>query len=98
MGCSFRDAQVHESDDGTRITIGKDSALKPYSCGELIYREDDLTYGHYSIEMIASNVVGQVASFFLIANGDTEIDIELTGLNHRIGWMNVWHDGRQNLN
>ncbi|KAF9437856.1 hypothetical protein BGZ76_010872 [Entomortierella beljakovae] len=46
--------------------------------------------------MIASNVVGQVTSFFLIANGDTEIDIELTGLNNSIGWMNVWHAGKQN--
>ncbi|KAF9111516.1 hypothetical protein BGX27_004808 [Mortierella sp. AM989] len=95
-GCSFRDTQVHESSAGTRITIGKDSDLKPYSCGELIYREEDLSYGHYSIDMIASNVVGQVTSFFLIANEETEIDIELTGLNNRIGWMNVWHDQKQN--
>lgn len=95
-GCSFTASQVHESSSGTRITIGKDSDLKPYSCGELILREENLGYGVYSIDMIASNVVGQVTSFFLIANGDTEIDVELTGLNNRIGWMNIWHDQKQN--
>lgn len=55
-----------------------------------------MTYGRYSIDMIASNVVGQVTSFFLIANGESEIDVELTGLNNRIGWMNIWHGGKQN--
>ncbi|KAF9325207.1 hypothetical protein BG006_011287 [Podila minutissima] len=95
-GCSFTNSQVHESSSGTRITIGHDSDLKPYSCGELIYRGEDMGYGVYSIDMIASNVVGHVTSFFLIANEDTEIDIELTGLNNRIGWMNIWHDQKQN--
>ncbi|KAF9303565.1 hypothetical protein BGZ74_003497 [Mortierella antarctica] len=95
-GCTFTRTQVHESSAGTKITIGKDSALKPYSCGELIYRKDRLGYGHYTIDMIASNILGQVTSFFLIANGDTEIDIELTGLNNKVGWMNVWHDQKQN--
>ncbi|KAF8933076.1 concanavalin A-like lectin/glucanase domain-containing protein [Dissophora ornata] len=95
-GCSFRNTQVHPSDAGTTITIGKDSDLKPYSCGELIYIPGDLGYGTYSIDMIASNIVGQVTSFFLIANGDTEIDVELTGLNNRIGWMNIWHNQKQN--
>ena len=46
--------------------------------------------------MIASNVVGHVTAFFLIANGDTEIDVELTGFNSRVGWMNIWHDHKQN--
>ncbi|GJJ79023.1 endo-1,3-1,4-beta-glycanase ExoK [Entomortierella parvispora] len=95
-GCAFTRTQVHETGAGTQITIGKDSDLKPYSCGELIYREEGLGYGFYSIDMIASNVVGQVTSFFLIANGDTEIDIELTGLNNKVGWMNIWHDRKQN--
>lgn len=95
-GCSYTRTQVHESSAGTTITIGKDSALKPYSCGELIYRKDNLGYGHYTIDMIASNIVGQVTSFFLIANEDTEIDIELTGLNNKVGWMNIWHDKKQN--
>ncbi|KAF9319483.1 hypothetical protein BG003_009008 [Podila horticola] len=95
-GCSFTRTQVHESSNGTKITIGKDSQLKPYSCGELIYRKDKLGYGHYTIDMIASNILGQVTSFFLIANEDTEIDIELTGLNNKVGWMNVWHDKKQN--
>ncbi|KFH64786.1 hypothetical protein MVEG_09517 [Podila verticillata NRRL 6337] len=95
-GCSFTDSQVHESSSGTYITIGTDSDLKPYSCGELIYRQEDMGYGVYSIDMIASNVVGQVTSFFLIANEDTEIDVELTGLNNHIGWMNIWHDQKQN--
>jgi len=95
-GCSFTRTQVHETSDGTRITIGKDSELKPYSCGELIYKQTHLGYGTYSIEMIASHVVGQVTSFFLIANEDTEIDIEVTGLNTRVGWMNIWHEQKQN--
>ncbi|KAG0050073.1 hypothetical protein BGZ83_005158 [Gryganskiella cystojenkinii] len=95
-GCAFTRTQVHETGSGTIITIGKDSALKPFSCGELIYRESGLGYGFYSIDMIASNVVGQVTSFFLIANEDTEIDIELTGLNNKVGWMNIWHNHKQN--
>ncbi|KAI1321190.1 hypothetical protein EDD11_007756 [Mortierella claussenii] len=95
-GCSFTRTQVHESPSGTVITIGKDSELKPFSCGELIHKVTNLGYGTYSIDMIASNIVGQVTSFFLIANEDTEIDIELTGLNARVGWMNVWHDHQQN--
>ncbi|KAG0325567.1 hypothetical protein BGZ99_000450 [Dissophora globulifera] len=96
MDMVLTDSQVHEGSSGTSITIGKDSDLKPYSCGELIYKGEDLAYGRYSIDMIASNVVGQVTSFFLIANGDTEIDVELTGLNNRIAWMNIWHDKQQN--
>ncbi|KAG0223774.1 hypothetical protein BGW41_005364 [Actinomortierella wolfii] len=95
-GCSFRDTQVHEMDGYTKITIGRDSDLKPYSCGELIWRQEDLTYGRYSIDIIASDVVGQVTSFFLIANGDTEIDIEMTGLRTDALWCNIWHDQRQN--
>ncbi|KAG9067944.1 hypothetical protein KI688_011535 [Linnemannia hyalina] len=81
---------------GTKITIGKDSDLKPFSCGELIHKRHNLGYGRYSIDMIASNTVGQVTSFFLIANEVSEIDIELTGLNNKVGWMNVWHDHKQN--
>ncbi|KAF9125751.1 hypothetical protein BGW39_007177 [Mortierella sp. 14UC] len=59
-------------------------------------RSEELGYGHYSIDVIVSNVVGPVTSFFLIANEDTEIDIELTGLNTKVGWMNIWHDRKQN--
>ncbi|KAG0367258.1 hypothetical protein BGZ54_004151 [Gamsiella multidivaricata] len=95
-GCSFVKTQVHQSGEGTTITIGKDSPTKPYSCGELIYRQANMSYGTYSIEMIASKTVGQVTSFFLIANGDTEIDVELTGLDTKLGWMNVWHNNQQN--
>ncbi|KAF9111664.1 hypothetical protein BGX27_004605 [Mortierella sp. AM989] len=95
-GCSFTRTQVHQSEAGTNITIGTDSDRKPYSCGEMIHKQANLTYGTYSIDMIASNVLGQVTSFFLIANGDTEIDIELTGLNNSVGWMNIWHEGKQN--
>ncbi|KAG0212766.1 hypothetical protein BGX28_005612 [Mortierella sp. GBA30] len=95
-GCSFSSSQVHEGSSGTRITIGKGSDSKPYTCGEVIYSKEGLGYGHYSVDMIASNVEGQVTSFFVIAAEDTEIDIELTGLNNRIGWMNIWHDQKQN--
>ncbi|KAG0276679.1 hypothetical protein BGZ96_003190 [Linnemannia gamsii] len=95
-GCSFTRTQVHQESGGTKITIGKDSELKPFSCGELISRQTNLGYGRYSIDMIASNVVGQVTSFFLIANEVSEIDVELTGLNNKVGWMNVWHDHKQN--
>ncbi|KAG0218173.1 hypothetical protein BGX33_008348 [Mortierella sp. NVP41] len=76
-GCSFRDSQVHESSAGTKITTGKGSDF------------EDLGYGVYSIDMVASNVVGQVTSFFLIANEDT-------GYNTNIGWMNIWHNRKQN--
>ncbi|KAF9117706.1 hypothetical protein BGW39_001887, partial [Mortierella sp. 14UC] len=94
--CAFTRTQVHESGSGTKITIGKDSKLKPFSCGELIHHRHNLGYGRYSIDMIASSTVGQVTSFFLIANEISEIDIELTGLNNKVGWMNVWHDRKQN--
>ncbi|KAF9585018.1 hypothetical protein BGW38_004271, partial [Lunasporangiospora selenospora] len=82
-GCSFTRTQVHETSAGTKITIGKDSPLKPYSCGELIYRQKGLGYGRYSIDMIASPV-------------DNEIDIELTGLNNRVAWLNIWAKKSQN--
>ncbi|KAF9926534.1 hypothetical protein BGZ67_008074 [Mortierella alpina] len=94
-GCTFQQSAVKVTNAGTRILIGKDSASKPFSCGELIYGEEGLSYGVYSIDMIASNVVGQVTSFFLIANEDSEIDIEITGLNSHIGWMNIWHAHKQ---
>ena len=45
--------------------------------------------------MKASPVVGQVTGFFLIASQDpaqSEIDIELTGLNNSLAWMNVWYN------
>ncbi|KAF9107050.1 hypothetical protein BGX29_007556 [Mortierella sp. GBA35] len=95
-GCAFTRTPVHESSAGTKIMIGKDSELKPFSCGELIYRRHNLGYGRYSIDMIASNIIGQVISFFLIANEVSEIDVEITGLNNRVGWMNIWHDRKQN--
>ncbi|KAG0269759.1 hypothetical protein DFQ27_002175 [Actinomortierella ambigua] len=95
-GCSFRDTQVHKAKGFTRITIGKDSDSKPYSCGELIWRQEDLTYGRYSMDIMASNVVGHVTSFFLIAEGETEIDVEITGLKPNVLWCNVWHGNRQN--
>jgi len=80
---------------GTQISIGTDSLLKPLSCGEIIHQEENLGYGYYSLDIIASPVVGQVTGFFLIASKDpaqSEIDIELTGLNNGLAWMNVWHD------
>src|SRR5690606_8511884 len=96
-GCSFVLTQVHATEAGTTITIGKNSHLKPYSCGELISTETNIGYGFYSIDMIASNVVGQVTAFFVIVEGESEIDIELTGLNTTIGWMNCWIGDQQIL-
>ncbi|KAG0050075.1 hypothetical protein BGZ83_005160 [Gryganskiella cystojenkinii] len=94
-GSAYNKSQVHASPEGTKITIGKDSLLKPYSCGEIIYKEENLGYGYYSVDILASDVIGQVTGFFLIANKDpaqSEIDIELTGLNSELAWMNVWHN------
>lgn len=84
----FTRTQVHEPGSGTKVTIGKDSELKSFSYGELIHKRQSLNYGRYSIDMISSNIVDQVASFFLIANEVSEIDIELTGLNNRVELMN----------
>lgn len=78
-----------------RPTMTRTLLIPTHTRGELIHRQANLGYGTYSIEMIASDIVGQVTSFFLIANEDTEIDIELTGLNNKVGWMNVWHDHKQ---
>lgn len=94
--CIYMSKSITSSSQGTSITIGK-SSKKPFSCGELISRETNLNYGRYSVDMIPTNIKGHVSGFFLIApNGASEIDIELTGINSTVGWMNVWKDGKQN--
>lgn len=94
--CKYHRDEVRSSPGGTSISIGRQSLLKPFSCGELISRETNLDYGVYSLDMISTNVHGHVTAFFLIANGITEIDIELTGLNSKVLWANVWEGHRQN--
>ncbi|KAG0307068.1 hypothetical protein BGZ97_000518 [Linnemannia gamsii] len=94
--CNYIAQSVTSTSQGTSIAIGRKSSKKPYSCGELISRETNLDYGRYSVDMISTNTKGHVSGFFLIApNGASEIDIELTGLNSMVGWMNVWKDGKQ---
>ncbi|KAG0255695.1 hypothetical protein BGZ95_005702, partial [Linnemannia exigua] len=69
---------------------------KPYSCGQMVNRNRGIGYGKYSIDMIPTDVVGHVTAFFLITHGATpngegsEIDIELTGLNSTVVWLNIW--------
>ncbi|KAF9217573.1 hypothetical protein BGZ59_002994 [Podila verticillata] len=94
--CKYNRDEVRSSPRGTSISIGRQSHLKPFSCGELISRETNLDYGVYSLDMISTSVHGHVTAFFLIANGITEIDIELTGLNSKVVWANVWEGHRQN--
>ncbi|KAF9323338.1 hypothetical protein BG006_001553 [Podila minutissima] len=94
--CKYNRNEVHASPQGTQISIGRQSSLKPFSCGELISRETRLDYGVYSIDMISTSVPGHVTAFFLIANGVTEIDVELTGLNSKVFWANVWQGHKQN--
>ncbi|KAG9067945.1 hypothetical protein KI688_011536 [Linnemannia hyalina] len=94
--CSYMTQSITSTSQGTSIAIGKKSHRKQFSCGELISRETNLNYGRYSVDMISTNTKGHVSGFFLIApNGASEIDIELTGLNSTVGWMNVWKNGAQ---
>ncbi|KAF9303351.1 hypothetical protein BGZ74_003960 [Mortierella antarctica] len=94
--CKYNRNEVHTSSQGTQISIGRQSKLKPFSCGELISRETGLDYGIYSIDLISTSVPGHVTAFFLVANGVTEIDVELTGLNSNVFWANVWQGHKQN--
>lgn len=94
--CKYHRDEVRSSPRGTSISIGRQSLLKPFSCGELISRETNLDYGVYSLDMVSTSIHGHVTAFFLIANGITEIDIELTGLNSKVVWAKVWEGHRQN--
>ncbi|KAF9151366.1 hypothetical protein BG015_006754 [Linnemannia schmuckeri] len=94
--CNYIAQSITSTSQGTSIAIGKKSRRKQFSCGELISRETNLDYGRYSVDMISTNTKGHVSGFFLIApNGASEIDIELTGLDSTVGWMNVWKNGAQ---
>ncbi|KAG0245612.1 concanavalin A-like lectin/glucanase domain-containing protein [Mortierella sp. GBAus27b] len=94
--CTYMNRQIQPSAAGITIPIGKsqNGGRKPFSCGELISRENP-KYGTYSVDMISSNVRGHVTGFFLIALGATEIDIELTGLDSTIVHLNVWKGSTQ---
>ncbi|KAF9393125.1 hypothetical protein CPB97_000027 [Podila verticillata] len=94
--CKYHRNEVRSSPRGTSISIGRQSLLKPFSCGELISRETNLDYGVYSLDMVSTSIHGHVTAIFLIANGITEIDIELTGLNSKVVWAKVWEGHRQN--
>ena len=94
--CSYvRQAVGAPNINGTQITIAKDSTSKPFSCGELVYNKP-AQYGIYSVDMISTNVRGHITGFFLIVNGVSEIDVELTGLNSTVVWLNVWKGSKQN--
>ncbi|KAF9437857.1 hypothetical protein BGZ76_010873 [Entomortierella beljakovae] len=94
--CSYVNKAVVPKGESTSIVIGRDTDLKPYSCGELISRETKLDYGMYSVDMISTSIIGHVTGFFLITSDGTEIDVELTGLNSTIVHLNVWEGSKQN--
>ncbi|KAF8980566.1 hypothetical protein BGZ46_004008 [Entomortierella lignicola] len=93
--CSYTTNSIQPKGGYTSIAIGKDSSLKPFSCGELISRETNLNYGTYSVDMISTSIVGHVTGFFLITTDGTELDVELTGLNSSIVHLNVWDGSTQ---
>ncbi|KAG0355926.1 hypothetical protein BG005_005157 [Podila minutissima] len=94
--CSYIRGAVDTPDiNGTSITIAKKSNRKPFSCGELVHIQRP-QYGVYSVDMISTNVRGHVTGFFLIANGVSEIDVELTGLDSEAVWFNIWEGSKQN--
>ncbi|GJJ79024.1 hypothetical protein EMPS_11383 [Entomortierella parvispora] len=95
-GSPYTTSQVHTGPDGASLTIGKNSQSTSFTGGELIYTPDHLGYGTYSVDMMGSDIVGQVTGFYLISTADgSEIDVELTGLNSTRAWLNVWHDHQQ---
>ncbi|KAF9314516.1 hypothetical protein BG003_004101 [Podila horticola] len=94
--CKYNRNTVSTSTQGTQISIGRQSGSKPFSCGELVSRETRLNYGVYSLDMISTSVLGHVTAFFLVANGVSEMDIELTGLDSTVVWANVWQGHKQN--
>ncbi|KAG0269758.1 hypothetical protein DFQ27_002174 [Actinomortierella ambigua] len=99
-GCQYTSKQVLDNPGngaGSKITIAKGGPGGiPYSCGELIWKREKLTYGKYSVDMkTPPNAVGHVTAFFLIANGKTEIDVELTGLYPKRAWFNIWKGSKQ---
>ncbi|KAG0024440.1 hypothetical protein BGZ81_007712 [Podila clonocystis] len=94
--CSYiRGAVDTPGINGTAITIARKSTRKPFSCGELVHLQRP-QYGIYSVDMISTNVRGHVTGFFLIANGISEIDVELTGLDSNAVWYNIWEGSKQN--
>ncbi|KAG0348712.1 hypothetical protein BG004_004426 [Podila humilis] len=94
--CSYvKEAIGKPSIHGTSIAIDRKSSRKPFSCGELVYAGRP-NYGVYSVEMISTKVRGHITAFFLIApNSASEIDVELTGLDSTVVWLNIWKDGKQ---
>ncbi|KAG0209642.1 hypothetical protein BGX28_010158 [Mortierella sp. GBA30] len=93
--CNYKRQEVQITAQGAVISIGRSSTQKPYSCGELVSDQTGLNYGTYSVDMISTNVRGHVTAFFLLANGQSEIDVELTGLDSTAVWANVWKGSNQ---
>ncbi|KAI8605590.1 concanavalin A-like lectin/glucanase domain-containing protein [Dissophora ornata] len=87
--CNYKRKEVQTTQKGTSISIGRHSTLKPFSCGELIFKRL-ATYGTYTVDIIPSSVLGHVTGFFLIAGDSSEIDIEFTGADSTVIWLNVW--------
>ncbi|KAF9975657.1 hypothetical protein BGZ73_000613 [Actinomortierella ambigua] len=99
-GCQYTANQVQDNPgtgSGSKISIAKGGPGGiPYSCGELIWKRERLTYGKYSADIkTPANAEGHVTAFFLIASGKTEIDVELTGLYPNRAWFNIWKGGQQ---
>ncbi|KAF9968031.1 hypothetical protein BGZ70_007043 [Mortierella alpina] len=87
--CRYQSQEVKITPEGAVLSIGRNDEKKPYSCSELVHIQE-AHYGTYSVDMISSNVRGHVTGFFVIANGVSEIDMELTGLDSTYLWINVW--------
>ncbi|KAF9179833.1 hypothetical protein BGZ51_006553 [Haplosporangium sp. Z 767] len=93
--CKYNKNEITSTKYGTIISIGKRSTLKPFSCGELISRQPNIGYGTYSVDMISTNIPGHVTALFIIANGISELDVELTGLDSTAVWINIWEGSKQ---
>ncbi|KAF9411041.1 hypothetical protein BGZ94_001457 [Podila epigama] len=91
--CAYRKEEVIPTAKGTSLAIGRRSPRKPYSCSEIIYQGQRANYGVYSLDIIPTNIRGHVTGFFLMVKDVSEIDVEFTGLNSTVVWLNVW-EGR----
>ncbi|KAG0223775.1 hypothetical protein BGW41_005365 [Actinomortierella wolfii] len=71
----------------------------PYACGELFWKRERLTYGRYTADIRTPQpqTVGHVTGFYLRSRGgETELDVELTGLYPSRVWFNIWQGTKQN--
>ncbi|KAF9117707.1 hypothetical protein BGW39_001888 [Mortierella sp. 14UC] len=92
-GTPSRTAASNNNPLTQKFIIPNETGPSAWSCN---YMETKLDYSRYSVDTISSNFKGHISGFFLIApNGASEMDIELTGLDSKVGWVNVWRSGKQ---